>query len=136
MTTEDNKNNEFNQGLVDRLNQLLDKGIKKAEMSRAAGLSPQAVNNWFKRGQIGQEAAKKLALKYDFSVDWLLNGTDGILTNDGTKILSPKQQRLLELFDRLPDEKADELINQLEEQNKYYDNLIETLLEKRKKIQL
>jgi hypothetical protein len=46
--------------------------------------------------------------------------------------LSTRQRRLLELFESLPNSRQDEIIVQLEAENKHYEQLLSELLAKRK----
>lgn len=55
--------------------------VTKAGLARLAEVSPQAVNNWFKRGEIGKAAAIKISAATGLSLSWILgedNGTDTI----------------------------------------------------------
>lgn len=55
--------------------------VTKAGLARLAEVSPQAVNNWFKRGEIGKAAAIKIAASTGLSLSWILgedNGSDSI----------------------------------------------------------
>ncbi len=51
------------------------KDLNKADLARIAGVSPQAVNGWFNRGEIGKASAKKISSVTGVSVDWLLEGS-------------------------------------------------------------
>jgi transcriptional regulator with XRE-family HTH domain len=116
-----------------RLNELMDQqGISKADMARIAGVSPQAVNNWFNRGDIGKRSAQKLAQHAGISVDWIL-GNDDVDGPNGIpeRSLSPRERILLELFNELPASEADQLLKTLEEKKRYYDTLLDELLHKR-----
>lgn len=90
--------NEQNEPVVtQRLNQLLEeKRITKADLARVAGVSPQSVNGWFKRGSISKEAAASISREYGVSIPWLL----GESSRDGE--LRPDEERLLEVFNKLP----------------------------------
>lgn len=46
--------------------------VTKAGLARMAEVSPQAVNNWFKRGEIGKESAIKIAAATGLSLSWVL----------------------------------------------------------------
>ncbi|HIH5645509.1 helix-turn-helix domain-containing protein [Serratia marcescens] len=50
------------------------KDLKKADLARMAGVSAQAVNGWFNRGEVGKASAKKIAAATGVSVDWILEG--------------------------------------------------------------
>ncbi|WP_312226781.1 helix-turn-helix domain-containing protein [Pseudescherichia sp.] len=68
--------------LSDRLTKILKaKKMSKSELARQVGVSPQAVNNWFTRGELGRESAQRIADALKVSIDWLLKGDpDDILT--------------------------------------------------------
>lgn len=83
--------------VTQRLNELLrEKRITKADLARVAGVSPQSVNGWFKRGSISKEAAASISREYGASIPWLL----GESSREGE--LRPEEERLLEVFNRLP----------------------------------
>lgn len=71
---------EKNQKIISRLKDVeQEQRLKKKELAEVASVSPQAVNNWFKRGNLGYASALTIAQKYGYSVDWLLG-------NDAEKI--------------------------------------------------
>lgn len=62
--------------------------VTKAGLARLAEVSPQAVNNWFKRGEIGKAAAIKIAASTGLSLSWILgedNGSDSIEVVGGAR---------------------------------------------------
>lgn len=124
---------DLNSTVVNRLNQLIEQnGISKAEMARIAGVTSQAVNNWFKRGDIGKKSAQKIAAKMGVSVDWILGESDNLSPNTPTRAagtLTPKEKILLELFNELPESERDKLLKTLEEQKYYFRQMLEELLE-------
>ncbi|MCW7549228.1 helix-turn-helix domain-containing protein [Photorhabdus sp. APURE] len=123
-----------NVAVLARLNELMDQqGISKADMARIAGVSPQAVNNWFNRGDIGKRSAQKLAQYVGVSVDWILgdNEANGPSDNVQERPLSQQEKILLELFNELPASEADKFIKALEDKKRYYDTLLDELLHKR-----
>ncbi|CDH06719.1 Phage transcriptional regulator [Xenorhabdus bovienii str. oregonense] len=122
-----------NVAVLARLNELMEQqGISKADMARIAGVSPQAVNNWFNRGDVGKRSAQKLAQFAGVSVDWILGDNDADGPNDTQeRPLSQREKILLELFNELPDSEADLLLKNLEEKKQYYDTLLNELLHKR-----
>ncbi|EPV3118261.1 helix-turn-helix domain-containing protein [Yersinia alsatica] len=124
---------DLNSIVVNRLNQLIEQnGISKAEMARIAGVTSQAVNNWFKRGDIGKKSAQKIAAKMGVSVDWILGESDNLSPNNPTRAesaLTPKEKILLELFNELPESERDKLLKTLEEQKYYFRQMLEELLE-------
>ncbi|HDL6936520.1 TPA: helix-turn-helix domain-containing protein [Yersinia enterocolitica] len=124
---------DLNSIVVNRLNQLIEQnGISKAEMARIAGVTSQAVNNWFKRGDIGKKSAQKIAAKMGVSVDWILGESDNLSPSNPTRTestLTPKEKILLELFNELPESERDKLLKTLEEQKYYFRQMLEELLE-------
>lgn len=74
---------EPNKALIARLNEVYARGITKADMARIAGVSPQAVNNWFKKGVISKKSALAIADAVGVSVAWLLGEDVG--EKDGMK---------------------------------------------------
>ncbi len=83
--------------VTQRLNELVrEKRVTKADLARVAGVSPQSVNGWFRRGSISKEAAASLSREYGVSIPWLL----GESSQDGQ--LRPEEVRLLEVFNKLP----------------------------------
>lgn len=58
--------------------------LSKAELARIAGVSPQAVNNWFKRGEIGKDSAIKIASATGIDLSWILGDSDSMPTSKPT----------------------------------------------------
>jgi transcriptional regulator with XRE-family HTH domain len=85
--------------LVERLTEITNRGVTKADMARIAGVTPQAVNGWFKKGVISKKSALAIADAVGISVAWLLGEDVG--EKDGLK---PDEQRLLELYRQLPED--------------------------------
>lgn len=62
---------------TERLDELLRlTGLTKADLARIAEVSPQAVNGWFKRGEIGKDSAKKIATDKGLNLSWILGESD------------------------------------------------------------
>ena len=91
--------------LVKRLTEITDRGVTKADMARIAGVTPQAVNGWFKKGVISKKSALAIADAVGISVAWLLGEDVG--EKDGLK---PDEQRLLELYRQLPEEEQQNIL--------------------------
>ncbi|HBQ5980607.1 MULTISPECIES: helix-turn-helix domain-containing protein [Klebsiella] len=91
--------------LVERLTEITDRGVTKADMARIAGVTPQAVNGWFKKGVISKKSALAIADAVGISVAWLLGEDVG--EKDGLK---PDEQRLLELYRQLPEEEQQNIL--------------------------
>ncbi|EOI1329885.1 TPA: helix-turn-helix domain-containing protein [Citrobacter koseri] len=96
---------EPNKALIARLNEVYARGITKADMARIAGVSPQAVNSWFKKGVISKKSALAIADAVGVSIAWLLGEDVG--EKDGMK---PDEQRLLELYRQLPEEEQQNML--------------------------
>ena len=91
--------------LVERLTEITDRGVTKADMARIAGVTPQAVNGWFKKVVISKKSALAIADAVGISVAWLLGEDVG--EKDGLK---PDEQRILELYRQLPEEEQQNMI--------------------------
>lgn len=91
--------------LVDRLTEINNRGVTKADMARIAGVTPQAVNGWFKKGVISKKSALAISDAMGVSVSWLL----GEEVNEGSG-LKPDEQRLLELYRQLPEEEQQNML--------------------------
>ena len=92
--------------LVSRLTELTRRGISKAEMARRAGVTPQSVNGWFKKGVISKKSAMAVADAAGVSVAWLLGEEV-----DESSGLKPQEKQLLNLFRQLPDAEKDRMID-------------------------
>lgn len=79
--------------------------MTKSDMARVAGITPQSVNGWFKKGVISKESALAVADAAGVSVPWLLGEDVG--EKDGLK---PDEQRLLELYRQLPEEEQQNML--------------------------
>lgn len=99
------KKEEPNLVLVERLTEINDRGVTKADMARIAGVTPQAVNGWFKKGVISKRSALAIADAVGISVAWLLGEDVG--EKDGLK---PDENRLLELYRQLPEEEQKNML--------------------------
>lgn len=65
-----------------RLDELLKVAkLSKAELARIAEVSPQAVNNWFKRGEIGKDSAIKIAAHTGLDLSWVLGESENMHTS-------------------------------------------------------
>jgi transcriptional regulator with XRE-family HTH domain len=104
--------------LVDRLTEITNRGVTKADMARIAGVTPQAVNGWFKKGVISKKSALAIADAMGTSVSWLLGEDVG--EKDGLK---PDEQRLLELYRQLPEEEQQNMLRILSLRLKELDEL-------------
>lgn len=63
--------------VIQRLNQIMqEKNLKQIDLTSIAEVTPQAVNNWFKRGKISTDSARKICLYTGHSLEWLLSGKE------------------------------------------------------------
>lgn len=57
----------------ERLDKIIEEqGITKSKLAEISGVTPQAVNNWYKTGKIGIESAMAIGSLYGYAVDWIL----------------------------------------------------------------
>jgi len=112
--------------LVERLTEITDRGVTKADMARIAGVTPQAVNGWFKKGVISKKSALAIADAVGISVAWLLGEDFG--EKDGLK---PDEQRLLELYRQLPEEEQQNMLRIFAIRLKELDELYERYMKGR-----
>lgn len=117
---------EPNLALVERLTEIADRGITKADMARIAGVTPQAVNGWFKKGVISKKFALAIADAVGISVAWLLG--EEVSETDGLK---PNEQRLLELYRQLPEEEQQNMLRIFSIRLKELDELYEKYMKGR-----
>ncbi|EJO0718842.1 helix-turn-helix domain-containing protein, partial [Salmonella enterica subsp. enterica serovar Anatum] len=115
-----------NLALVERLTEIADRGITKADMARIAGVTPQAVNGWFKKGVISKKSALAIADAVGISVAWLLG--EEVSETDGLK---PNEQRLLELYRQLPEEEQQNMLRIFSIRLKELDELYEKYMKGR-----
>ncbi|KZY43736.1 XRE family transcriptional regulator [Pseudoalteromonas shioyasakiensis] len=60
-------------------------GVTKAELARAANVTPQAAGKWFKTNSISRESLDSCAKRLGISIEWLINGEgDKFQENGGT----------------------------------------------------
>lgn len=119
---------EVNPTLVSRLAEINERGISKAEMARIAGVTPQAVNGWFKKGKISKESAVSIADAAGVSVAWLL-GEDV----DKGSGLKERERQMLELFRQLPEPEQDKMVTLFQTRLKEIDDYVEKYLRGRYK---
>ena len=112
--------------LVERLTEITDRGVTKADMARIAGVTPQAVNGWFKKGVISKKSALAIADAVGISVAWLLG--ENVNEKDGLK---PDEQRLLELYRQLPEEEQQNMLRIFAIRLKELDELYEKYMKGR-----
>lgn len=114
---------ETNPTLISRLSEISDRGISKAEMARIAGVTPQAVNGWFKKGKISKESAISIADAAGVSVSWLLG--EDVEESTG---LSNDEMKMLNLYRQLPEAERERMITLFQTRLKEIDEYVEKYL--------
>lgn len=77
----------ISQRVSTRLEQVLqEKNLQRNELAEMVGVSPQAVTNWIKRGQISPKSARIIGQKLGYSVNWLLGAEAEKQTTDVASI--------------------------------------------------
>ena len=114
---------ELNNQLIARLEEITQRGISKADMARIAGVTPQAVNGWFKKGVISKKSAIALAEAANVSVTWLLG--EKVSGDSGLK---PNESKMLRLFRQLPEAEQERMIDTFEVRLKEIDDYVEKYL--------
>ncbi|WP_392440023.1 helix-turn-helix domain-containing protein [Edwardsiella piscicida] len=115
--------NELSEQLVSRLTDLTERGISKADMARFAGVTPQAVNGWFKNGAISKKSAIAIAEAAGVSVTWLLG--EEVSESSGLK---SNEARMLQLFRQLPESEQERMIDLFQIRLKEIDDYVEKYL--------
>ena len=114
---------ELNNQLIARLEEITQRGISKADMARIAGVTPQAVNGWFKKGVISKKSAIALAEAANVSVTWLLG--EKVSEDSGLK---PNESKMLRLFRQLPEAEQERMSDTFEVRLKEIDDYVEKYL--------
>ena len=114
---------ELNNQLIARLEEITQRGISKADMARIAGVTPQAVHGWFKKGVISKKSAIALAEAANVSVTWLLG--EKVSEDSGLK---PNESKMLRLFRQLPEAEQERMIDTFEVRLKEIDDYVEKYL--------
>ena len=114
---------ELNNQLIARLEEITQRGISKADMARIAGVTPQAVNGWFKKGVISKKSAIAIAEAANVSVTWLLG--EKVSEDSGLK---PNESKMLNLFRQLPEAEQERMIDTFALRLKEIDDYVEKYL--------
>lgn len=114
---------DLNNQLVARLEEITQRGISKADMARIAGVTPQAVNGWFKKGVISKKSAIAIAEAANVSVTWLLG--EKVSEDSGLK---PNESKMLNLFRQLPEAEQERMIDTFAMRLKEIDDYVEKYL--------
>ncbi|MEX7649022.1 helix-turn-helix domain-containing protein [Klebsiella pneumoniae] len=113
----------LNPTLVELLTELNGRGMSKSDMARIAGVTPQSVNGWFKKGVISKKSALAVADAAGVSLPWLLG--EDVNEKNGLKA---DEQRLLELYRQLPEEEQKNMLRifalRLKELDELYEKYI------------
>ncbi|MDM3317985.1 helix-turn-helix domain-containing protein [Citrobacter sp. Ce006] len=117
------KTDDLNNQLVARLEEITQRGISKADMARIAGVTPQAVNGWFKKGVISKKSAIAIAEAANVSVTWLLG--EKVSEDSGLK---PNESKMLNLFRQLPEAEQERMIDTFALRLKEIDDYVEKYL--------
>ncbi|MEQ4782929.1 helix-turn-helix domain-containing protein [Enterobacter hormaechei] len=112
--------------LVERLTELNGRGMTKSDMARVAGVTPQSVNGWFKKGVISKKSALAVADAAGVSLPWLLG--EDVDEKDGLK---SDEQRILELYRQLPEEEQQNMLRIFALRLKELDQLYEKYMNRR-----
>ncbi|WP_410250005.1 helix-turn-helix domain-containing protein [Dickeya fangzhongdai] len=123
------KNDEIDTHLISRLTEITERGISKADMARIAGITPQAVNGWFKKGVISKKSAVAVAEAAGVSVAWLLG--EKVDEENGLK---ERERKMLQLFRQLPEEQQDRMIELFQLRLRELDDYVEKYLRGRYKL--
>ncbi|HGM5416881.1 TPA: helix-turn-helix domain-containing protein [Serratia liquefaciens] len=114
--------------LIARLTELNQKGISKADMSRIAGVSKQAVSGWFKTGTISKKSALAISEAAGVSVAWLYG--ESVEEKSG---LAADEVELLHLYRQLPEAEQKNMIAAFSSRLKELDDFVEKYVRKRVK---
>ncbi|RDU19793.1 helix-turn-helix domain-containing protein [Citrobacter freundii] len=114
---------DLNNQLVARLEEITQRGISKADMARIAGVTPQAVNGWFKKGVISKKSAIAIAEAANVSITWLLG--EKVSEDSGLK---PNESKMLNLFRQLPEAEQERMIDTFALRLKEIDDYVEKYL--------
>ncbi|OIV46784.1 hypothetical protein BK025_09080 [Sodalis sp. TME1] len=128
--------NKTNQISARRIAQILyERGWNKSELSRKLGVSVQAVQQWV--GATSKPSGKNLTKLAEVSGKpeyWFFMEKDD---NDSQvhqkpvaigRALNPRQEKLLALFEQLPESEKEHMVNLFEEKVKEYDKLLKELI--------
>ncbi|MEL4014357.1 helix-turn-helix domain-containing protein [Dryocola clanedunensis] len=120
---------ELGELLIARLTEITERGISKADMARIAGVTPQAVNGWFKTGAISKKSAIAIAEAAGVSITWLL----GEEVEEGSG-LKTNEEKMLQLFRQLPESEQERMIDLFQIRLKELDDYVNKYLRGRYKL--
>lgn len=114
--------------LVRRLTELNDRGMSKSEMAKIAGVSRQAVNAWFVKGNISRNSAISIAEAAGVSLEWLYGEEV-----DERQGLRQNEKELLDIFNQLPLNEQETMISAFKLRLKELDKFVEEYIKRRNK---
>lgn len=114
--------------LVRRLTELNDRGMSKSEMAKIAGVSRQAVNSWFVKGNISRNSAISIAEAAGVSLEWLYGEEV-----DERQGLRQNEKELLDIFNQLPLNEQETMISAFKLRLKELDKFVEEYIKRRNK---
>lgn len=114
--------------LVQRLTELNDRGMSKSEMAKIAGVSRQAVNAWFVKGNISRNSAISIAEAAGVSLEWLYGEEV-----DERQGLRKNEKELLDIFNQLPLNEQETMISAFKLRLKELDKFVEEYIKRRNK---
>lgn len=114
--------------LVRRLTELNDRGMSKSEMAKIAGVSRQAVNAWFVKGNISRNSAISIAEAAGVSLEWLYGEEV-----DERQGLRQNEKELLDIFNQLPINEQETMISAFKLRLKELDKFVEEYIKRRNK---
>lgn len=94
-----------NPTLVDRLEELNSRGIRKSDMARIAGITPQAVNGWYRQGAISKKSALALCEVAGVSMQWLMG-----IEEEERGGLTASESNLLGLYRQMPENEREKML--------------------------
>lgn len=117
-----------------RINQLLNANDwSQTDLAKRVGVSPQAVQQWVKGTSAPRgKSLTKLSMVTGLPEHWFFmapsESAENPLIEKNTKLLNYQQERLLSLFDQLPEDEKNHMVKLFEEKVKYFDKLREELV--------
>ncbi|MBH2781781.1 helix-turn-helix domain-containing protein [Serratia marcescens] len=117
-----------------RVNQLLEaNNWSQTELAKRVGVSPQAVQQWVKGTSAPRgKSLTKLSVVTGLPEHWFFmapgDNEENELIVKNSKPLTYQQERLLSLFEQLPEDERNHMIKLFEEKVKYFDKLRDELV--------
>ncbi|MFS1539353.1 MAG: helix-turn-helix domain-containing protein [Candidatus Phlomobacter fragariae] len=102
--------------------------MSKSEMAKIAGVSRQAVNAWFVKGNISRNSAISIAEAAGVSLEWLYGEEV-----DERQGLRQNEKELLYIFNQLPLKDQETMISAFKLRLKELDKFVEEYIKRRNK---